>query len=372
MCHALSTGLSSKIKAEFDFAPGYGWIDAVYDVKWINVLTAYIPMPGCPPVPVVPSTPGVPLSSFPCANFLAFPAIDPNPCGTLPAGCPPAPGGCVPGGTIGADDFPYYTGEAFWTSGTPAADVEHDECALTRFCDYPTVCVAVFRLFPVLDPLSGPLAPTEFCVLDGISWFVGEPSPTGGIPAGIIGTAPADPGLIGAALAGGLAPFPAWSALPSSGCPIASPTIGVGCNSLPGPAPTISPECPPEVGAPFTWKVAGLVPSTPIPLASPVGSPPITAISAAPLAAPVDLFGLGMGIPSGACFVYLPLSLLLVGAPVGPSGVSTSTMAIPLDPTLAGISFDLQSFQLVYISTVSLTAPAAFLATPYLAVTLVP
>jgi hypothetical protein len=365
-CHAPSLGLSAKIKAQFDFAPGFGWIDAPYDVRWVNVLTAYIPMPGCPVPPVVPSTPGAPLPSFPCANFPSFPAIDPAPCAPLPPGCPPAAGGCVPGGMIGADDKPFYWGDSFWTSGLASAEAIHDECAHTRFCDFPTVCVVVFSLFPVLDPQSGPLSATDFCVLDGVSWFVG----TNGA-AGIIGTAPANPGLVGAALAGGLSPFPSWMALPSAGCPIASPATGAGCNTSSGVAPTIWPECPPELGSPFTWNVAGLFPTVgPVPVATPFGAPPITVLAGAPLAAPFDLSLAGLPSPPGACFLYLPLGIFIGGPPVPATGAASTTIPVPLTPTLAGVSVVFQTLQLA--STILGPFPGFVAATPYLTVTILP
>ncbi|MCI0588333.1 MAG: hypothetical protein L0323_15995 [Planctomycetes bacterium] len=364
-CHALSLGLSAKIKAQFDFAPGFGWIDAPYDVKWVNVLTAYIPMPGCPVPPVVPSTPGAPLSSFPCANMLSFPAIDPAPCATLPAGCPPAAGGCVPPGMIGADGEPYYWGDPFWTSGLASAEAIHDECTHSRFCDFPTVCVVVFSLFPVLESQTS--SAMEFCILDGISWFVG----TNGA-AGIVGPAPANPGLVGAALAGGISSIPAWSALPSSGCPISAPTTGSGCNTFSGVAATIWPECPPELGSLFTWNVAGLFPTggTPVPVALPIGVPPITVLAGAPLAAPFDLSFTGLPSPPGSCFLFLPLGIFLPGPAVPPGGAVSMTIAVPLTPALSGIPVYLQTLQLA--STVLGPFPGFVAATPFLTVTILP
>ncbi|MGH7150844.1 MAG: hypothetical protein ACREIU_09105, partial [Planctomycetota bacterium] len=247
------------------------------------------------------------------------------------------------------------------------AEAIHDECTQTRFCDFPTVCVVVFSLIPVLESQTAPPSAMEFCVLDGISWFVG----TNGA-AGIIGSAPGNPGLVGAALAGGLSSLPAWTALPGSGCPISSPTTGTGCNTLSGVAPTIWPECPPELGSPFTWNVAGLFPTPgmPVPVGSPIGVPPITVLAGAPLAAPFDLFFTGLPSPLGSCFLYLPLGLFIGGPSVPASGVASTTIAVPLTPTLAGISVALQTFQLA--STIVGPFPGYVAATPYLTVTILP
>jgi hypothetical protein len=133
-------------------------------------------------------------------------------------------------------------------------------------------------------------------------------------------------------------------------------TVGAGCNSTPGPAPTIWAEDPPRVGVPFTWKGAGLLPGTGV----------ILVISPFPIPGGLDLVALGVPIPPGTCFLNVTPFLVLAGGLVGPSGFRSTTLSIPPDPTLAGGTVSIQEFQIAIAPALSI------LATPSLPVTILP
>jgi GEVED domain-containing protein len=130
---------------------------------------------------------------------------------------------------------------------------------------------------------------------------------------------------------------------------------GAPCNSGGGGAPAAWADDPPRVGLPFTWRMAGLVPSAPALFVIDVGFLP-----------PIDLALLGAPVAPGICFLRVFPTILASTGPADPAGNLAVTIPVPPDPTLVGATVYLQNFQFAF-------APGlVILGTNFLGFTIIP
>ncbi|MCI0586113.1 MAG: GEVED domain-containing protein [Planctomycetes bacterium] len=126
---------------------------------------------------------------------------------------------------------------------------------------------------------------------------------------------------------------------------------GTSCNSGGGAAPSAWADDPPRIGLPFTWRIAGLAPGG------------VVLFVMSPFTLPgIDFALLGLPIPPGACFLYVPPDILGTAGVADPSGNLSTTLAVPNSPALIGGVVNLQNVQLAF----------PILVTNYLALTVLP
>jgi hypothetical protein len=357
------------MEASFSLLPAYTWLDGAHDFKFVQVAAAYV---------VGGDHAG---TSFPMANFPAFPAVDPAPCTPT--------FGCVPPDYPVADTSPYYVGDSYWTS--PTGPPAHAECVFSSMGDCPELTgdgtpsdeVAVYFTFVVVDDGDGAaLGPTEFCVLGGFAWYYNDAfsdvfGSTG--HAAVIGPVAPNPALIAAALALAATPVPpatpfsSWT--PVTGTPLGAANEGMGCFNFPPPIalPSLWASCAPKLGTTFTLNAKLVSPSVVDCPSLPcyLGGPVYYAVGASLLPSPVDLATFGIA-PSGTCFLYVLPSMILASATaVAPGGLWSESFLLPTTPTLEGLTFYVQLYQVV---TGGPLAPppfgSYFAMTPYVAETI--
>ncbi len=132
------------------------------------------------------------------------------------------------------------------------------------------------------------------------------------------------------------------------------PTAGIGCNTTPGPAPTIWAEDPPREGLPFTWKHAGLAPSVTTFMA-------LDVLNFLPGGLDVSLLAPGL-VPPATCFLYAGLSTVASLGPSDPAG--NLSVTVPVGAGTAGATVYLQGFQVA--------PPLVLWMTPVLPLTILP